>query len=223
MLDARVREYIREASQIHDFTKRTERMVLGCVQFFPFKRASIFTYSSFSYVGEGLIQADKGKITSMHWIKEDVRYIPPVYNALKNNQLQLIDLTQSNVPFPEKYINQFKLSTLAIIPISSSNNVIGCVLADQYTGRRQSIRSHVEQLSYYFQEFISQNSNRILSKRETEVLQHLANGYCMKEMAVHMKISEFTVRDYLSAVIRKLGVKHRAEAVAVGLRKGIIH
>ncbi|MDQ0861694.1 DNA-binding NarL/FixJ family response regulator [Bacillus sp. V2I10] len=55
------------------------------------------------------------------------------------------------------------------------------------------------------------------------MLQHLANGYCMKEMASYMKISEFTFRDYISAVIRKLGVKHRAEAVAVGLRKRMIH
>ncbi|USK36135.1 LuxR C-terminal-related transcriptional regulator [Bacillus sp. F19] len=63
----------------------------------------------------------------------------------------------------------------------------------------------------------------MLSNRETEVLQHLANGYCMKEMASYMKISEFTVRDYISAVIRKLGVNHRAEAVAARLRKGMIH
>ncbi|WP_191566264.1 response regulator transcription factor [Metabacillus idriensis] len=223
MLDAKVREYINDAARIQDFMKRTERMVKGCVRFFPFKRATIFTYSSFSYVGEGLIQADKEKITSMHWIKEDVRYIPPIYNALANNQLQLVDLTQNNVPFPKKYINQFKLSTLAIIPISQTSNVIGCVLADQYTGRQHSIQNHVEQLSHYFQEFVAPPSNHILSNRETEVLQHLANGYCMKEMSVYMKISEFTVRDYISAVIRKLGVKHRAEAVAVGLRTGIIH
>jgi DNA-binding CsgD family transcriptional regulator len=62
----------------------------------------------------------------------------------------------------------------------------------------------------------------ILSKRELEVLQRLSYGYSMKEMAEDMGISEFTVRDYLTAVNRKLGTKHRAEAVGVALRAGII-
>ncbi|MGD6796222.1 response regulator transcription factor [Metabacillus indicus] len=222
MIDSRVRDYVRETHKIHDFSKKCERMVLGCIRFFPFKRATLFTYSAFSNIGEGLIQAEEGKITSVKWIKEDVRTIPPVYHALKNNKLRLLDLTESNVPFPEKYIQQFDLSTIAVIPISQSNHVIGCVLADQYTGCSQSIHTQLEQLSSYFQEFFTHRPAHRLSRRETEVLQHLANGLCMKEMAHSMNISEYTVRDYLSAVIRKLGVRHRAEAVAEGLRRGII-
>nr|WP_139365057.1 response regulator transcription factor [Litchfieldia alkalitelluris] len=38
-----------------------------------------------------------------------------------------------------------------------------------------------------------------------------------------MSISEFTARDYLTSVNRKLGIRHRAEAVGVALRTGLIH
>ncbi|XGZ09400.1 response regulator transcription factor [Peribacillus sp. RS7] len=62
----------------------------------------------------------------------------------------------------------------------------------------------------------------LLSKREVEVLQHLANGLGLKQMAPKMNVSEFTVRDHISSAIRKLGVSHRTEAVAVAIRNKMI-
>ncbi|MED3692250.1 LuxR C-terminal-related transcriptional regulator [Peribacillus butanolivorans] len=41
-------------------------------------------------------------------------------------------------------------------------------------------------------------------------------------MAPKMRVSEYTVRDYISSAIRKLGVNHRTEAVAVAIRHKII-
>ncbi|MBT2617148.1 response regulator transcription factor [Bacillus sp. ISL-78] len=62
----------------------------------------------------------------------------------------------------------------------------------------------------------------LLSKREVEVLQYLANGMGLKQMASKMSVSEFTVRDHISSAIRKLGVNHRTEAVAVAIRHKMI-
>ncbi|MFC0270573.1 response regulator transcription factor [Metabacillus herbersteinensis] len=222
-----VYEYMKEVSKIQDGLMKAEMMIRGCVQFFPFQRASIFAYSPLNHIGEGIFQIEKDRLLPMQWIKEDVRLIPAVHQAVTINQPQYLDMTKSKGLFPEKYIQRFELTSLVIIPISQLNNVFGCVFIDRYTGKHPFNKNEINRLSDYFQIILdSPNSEKTpthkLSKREIEALQFLANGYSLKEMASTMKISEFTVRDYLSSVVRKLAVKHRSEAVAVGLRRGII-
>ena len=61
-----------------------------------------------------------------------------------------------------------------------------------------------------------------LSPRESEILNLLASGLGNKEIAWRLKISEHTVKFHLTSIFNKLGVSGRAEAVAVGVRRGII-
>jgi DNA-binding NarL/FixJ family response regulator len=61
-----------------------------------------------------------------------------------------------------------------------------------------------------------------LSPREHEVLQLVANGFENKQVAVELDISEATVKTYLRGIFERFGVSGRAEAVAVGLREGLI-
>ncbi len=61
-----------------------------------------------------------------------------------------------------------------------------------------------------------------LSPREREVLQAVADGLENKQIARHLGISEATVKTYLRGVFEHLEVTSRAEAVAVGLRLGLI-
>ncbi|MFN3929492.1 MAG: response regulator transcription factor [Thermoflexus sp.] len=61
-----------------------------------------------------------------------------------------------------------------------------------------------------------------LTPREIEVLRLLAEGLSNKEIAVRLGISEHTVKFHISSIYGKLGVVNRAEAVRVGLRKGLI-
>lgn len=53
----------------------------------------------------------------------------------------------------------------------------------------------------------------ILTTREKEVFNLLVGGLSTKEIALSLKISEKTVRNHISNVIQKLGVKGRANAV----------
>ncbi len=53
----------------------------------------------------------------------------------------------------------------------------------------------------------------ILTTREKEVFELLVNGLTTKEIAESLKISEKTVRNHISNVMQKLGVKGRANAV----------
>ncbi len=53
----------------------------------------------------------------------------------------------------------------------------------------------------------------ILTDREREVFSLLVTGLSTKEIALNLKISEKTVRNHISNVMQKLGVKGRANAV----------
>ena len=53
----------------------------------------------------------------------------------------------------------------------------------------------------------------ILTRREKEVFELLVEGLSTKEIALTLNISEKTVRNHISNVMQKLGVKGRANAV----------
>ena len=64
--------------------------------------------------------------------------------------------------------------------------------------------------------------DRILTPREREILTLLGEGLVNKEIAVQLGISEHTVKTHLAAIYEKLEASNRAEAVATGLRRGLI-
>lgn len=61
-----------------------------------------------------------------------------------------------------------------------------------------------------------------LTERENEVLQAVARGERSKEVAVHLGISERTVKAHLASIYSKLGVDSRAAAIAVAAQKGLL-
>ncbi len=61
-----------------------------------------------------------------------------------------------------------------------------------------------------------------LTARETEVLQLVARGYSNAAIATELSLSVRTVQSHLTQVFGKLDVGSRTEAVAVGLRRGLV-
>jgi DNA-binding NarL/FixJ family response regulator len=61
-----------------------------------------------------------------------------------------------------------------------------------------------------------------LSKREVDVLQKIAGGNRNSDIATLLFISEETVKGHVKHIMEKLGASDRTEAVAIGLRRGII-
>ena len=62
-----------------------------------------------------------------------------------------------------------------------------------------------------------------LSKREVEVLQTVAGGKRNSDIATLLFISEETVKGHIKHIMEKLGASDRPDAVAIGIRRGIIH
>ncbi len=62
----------------------------------------------------------------------------------------------------------------------------------------------------------------MLSPRQREVLQHVANGLCVKQAAERAGIQYSTAKTHLQVTYLKLGASGDAHAVAIALRKGLI-
>ena len=60
-----------------------------------------------------------------------------------------------------------------------------------------------------------------LTEREFDVLRLIARGYCNKEIALKLTVSELTVRTHVSNILSKLHLASRTQAALYSLRKGI--
>ena len=75
------------------------------------------------------------------------------------------------------------------------------------------------QLAAQLAEHISDES---LTDREVEVLNQIAGGNRNRDIADRLFISEETVKVHIKHIMEKLGASDRTQAVAIGVRRGII-
>lgn len=61
-----------------------------------------------------------------------------------------------------------------------------------------------------------------LTHRETQILNYVAEGNSNKQIARILEISEQTIKNHVSSILRKLNANDRAHAVALAMRNGWI-
>ena len=61
-----------------------------------------------------------------------------------------------------------------------------------------------------------------LSPREVEILDNIAQGMTNKQVAYALSISEQTVKNHMSSILRKLSVNDRTQAVVYAMKQGWI-
>lgn len=82
-----------------------------------------------------------------------------------------------------------------------------------------------ETLHALMNETIEQNNGKNsdkLTKREIEVLQHMAGGLSNREIANQLSISEKTVKNHASNIFQKLKVSDRTQAAVYAIKKGYV-
>lgn len=95
------------------------------------------------------------------------------------------------------------------------------VIEDTIMGRPQValwIRKHFEELAVF-----GESADEMfvpLSPREMEILQFITRGASNKEIARELGISRQTVKNHMSAILRKLAVNDRTQAAVLALRRG---
>jgi two-component system response regulator DegU len=61
-----------------------------------------------------------------------------------------------------------------------------------------------------------------LTPRETEILTYMAQGYFNKQIAIELNISEQTIKNHITSILRKLDANARTQAVITALKRGFI-
>jgi two-component system response regulator DegU len=61
-----------------------------------------------------------------------------------------------------------------------------------------------------------------LTPRETEILKYIAQGLLNKQIATQLGISEQTIKNHVTSILRKLNANARTEAVVVAIKQGLI-
>jgi DNA-binding NarL/FixJ family response regulator len=88
---------------------------------------------------------------------------------------------------------------------------------------RPKVAEHVLQ---QFQELSSKSESEAyispLTPREVEILNYIAQGYLNKQIAAELGISEQTIKNHVTSILRKLNANARTEAVVVAIRQGLI-
>ena len=83
-----------------------------------------------------------------------------------------------------------------------------------------------EQVLHKFQELSSKSETEDLvsplTTRETEILEYISKGFLNKQIASELDISEQTIKNHVTSILRKLNANARTEAVVIALKRGII-
>jgi DNA-binding NarL/FixJ family response regulator len=61
-----------------------------------------------------------------------------------------------------------------------------------------------------------------LTPRETEILNYMAQGYLNKQIADILNVSEQTIKNHVTSILRKLNANARTQAVILAIKKGLI-
>lgn len=68
----------------------------------------------------------------------------------------------------------------------------------------------------------SETAEEALTERESEILRLMTGGYSNREIAEALRISEGTVKNHVSNILSKLGVRDRTRAVLKAVRQGYL-
>jgi DNA-binding CsgD family transcriptional regulator len=217
-----------------DFLKMA---VEGMTQYFPFERAGFISYDAEKRIKQGAFGCgfNQNDILS---IKEDVRECQAFFMAAMGRRTVLLKETSVEKLIPQRYIQIFSLRSLIIQPLITAQNVNGFLILDlgcrkairhdsilfnllQIIGNELGILSFRNGAAAHLS--VEPESKITLSPRELQVMQGLAYGLSVHEIADDLGINQLTVRDYCSSILRKLGAINRSHAVAIGFREGMIN
>jgi two-component system response regulator DegU len=93
----------------------------------------------------------------------------------------------------------------------------------------ESFTSHpkvAEQVLHHFRDLpLGQGAESFVSPvtaREQEILNYMAKGYLNKQIALALEISEQTVKNHVTSILRKLNANARTQAVVEAIKHGLV-
>jgi len=110
------------------------------------------------------------------------------------------------------------------------NGALGYVLKnsseEEIIGAIKDVVAGQKHISFEVSEILNQSKNNddspLLTRRETEVLQMIANGFTNQEIADKLFVSPLTVDSHRKNLLMKLSAKNTAELIKIAFCKGLI-
>lgn len=108
------------------------------------------------------------------------------------------------------------------VPLEELVDGIKQVAAGKTIVRPQITERILDSVEGLKNDFVSFERPEPLTNRETEILRLMAGGYSNKEIANSIFVAEGTVKNHVSNILSKLGVRDRTRAVLKALELGLI-
>ena len=108
-------------------------------------------------------------------------------------------------------------------PVHLLAKCIQCVAKGEVWASRLELQAVLEALAQPALPSSFTLSGGLLSARETDVVRCVAEGLTNREIAQHLKLTEHTVKNYLSRIFDKLGVSSRVGVLLYAVRDASQH
>jgi len=168
-------------------------------------------------------------------IKPDVVLLD-MYLPKRNGLEVLRELKQSQSLPPTLILTTFDEDKFVIggLKAGARGYLLKDVSLDQLTGAIRILASGGTLVHPTITQRLLQNLDRIqcdfpsmdtpdpLTGRETEILRLVARGYNNREISDALEIAEGTVKNYISSILSKMGVRDRTRAVLKALESGYL-
>jgi DNA-binding CsgD family transcriptional regulator len=228
-MDIELKDYMQLIYEATDHEDRKLIATRGFTSLFPFSCVHLYNYAILSGTIEGVLDVNNNGTSPLN-IKDDIRNLSVVRKAIQKQEAVYsfgIEFTQE-APATYVAMDMYRSSVL-VVPITSNATVIGYACPGSYNGSDSINDPLLQRLTLYGRlignALVSLNHTgnfNKLSKRELEILQRISWGETVKEIANNLRISEFTIQDYIKSSIKKLHAHNRIHAVSEALRLGFI-
>ncbi|QRG68313.1 LuxR C-terminal-related transcriptional regulator [Brevibacillus choshinensis] len=197
------------------------------LELFPVRNAYLMRYSPLGHLAEGIISLQATGMVHIGEIREDVRSYPIIFTAIRERQAKFCTGIDYLKQMSTKDIMPSSIHSMLVVPICSGPVVVGYICSSDFDplpfdeSLLPSMTMYGKQVGRLMLGSAgADNEQHVLSKRELEVMRRIAWGENTKEMADSIKISEFTVKQYVKSAIKKLGAQNRSHAIGELYRRG---
>ena len=215
------------------FTDSREELLLSITQvflkLFPVTDAYLFRYSVLDHFAEGILWIEDDRIKSASYIRDNASTITSVYSAICNKKALFFGGIEYYLTNSVKYQKLNDSDTLLVVPIISNEIVIAYICSTNFQADivNDELLKNATLFGQISGELISRGvpreKQRILSKREWEVMRLVAEGESTKVVANKLCLSEVTVNQYIKQAITKLGASNRTHAITIMFRKNLLN
>lgn len=172
----------------------------------------------------------KGIVLSIEKYIEDIEIInvDNIENILEENTRYLIFIKAEYFNLNSEYLEEYKNDNIKLVliheslasyyPIENSDLVIGELSRKIEEEELKILLERVLELKFYREENIERlrkdkylDKENLLTSRELNLIEYILKGKSNREIATKMYLSEKTIKNNITLLYKKLGVKNRKE------------